>query len=259
VYTLNTQYGFILTYCISSMKVLTWNTLASEWIDDKTYKIVKKDIRCNAKTRFQVIMKRINDLNPTIILLQEVMPEQYNKLYLMLNKTYIITQLVVIKWEDRRNNSGNVSLFKRTDFSDKHIQHSPLDYGIQTTCIYKKRTCKIYNVHLSDISVYERNKQLNTIMPSLLDNNHCIIAGDFNHQYRLNTKLYNIPNYTIHNTNCPTYFIERKMNIDNILSKGFTTNSLTTCPEYPQGMEDGFIRYGSDHLPIVVDITLSSS
>lgn len=241
------------------MKVLTWNTLASEWIDNQTYKLVKKEIRCNAKNRFQVIMKRIIDIKPSIILLQEVMPEQYNQLQQMLHKTYIITQLVRINWNDTKNNSGNVSLFSRNDFSEKYMQHSPLDYGIQTNCIYKKRPCKIYNVHLSDVSVDERNKQLKTIMPALLESNHCIVAGDFNHQYRLNTKLYNIPNYTIHNTTCPTYYIERKMNIDNILFKGFRPSSLSTCPEYPADMEDGFIIYGSDHLPVVADITLSSS
>ena len=240
------------------MKVLTWNTLASEWIDDKTYKSVKKDIRCDADTRFQTIMKYITDINPTVILLQEVMPEQYNKLHLMLHKAYIITPLTQIHWDDTKNNSGNVTLLKRTDFSDKHILHEPLDYGIQTNCIYKKRPCKIYNIHLSDISVHERNKQMNVIMPSLLETNYCIIAGDFNHQYKKNTTFYNIPNYTIHNTKCPTYYIERKMNIDNILSKGFIPGSSNTCAYYPLNMENGFITYGSDHLPVVVDITLSS-
>lgn len=40
----------------------------------------------------------------------------------------------------------------------------------------------------------------------------------------------------------------------NILSKCLTTSPKTTCPKYQDDIENGFIEYGSDHLPIIVDI-----
>lgn len=236
------------------MKVLTWNILASEWIDDETYKDVNKTIRHNSNQRFCRIMEYILHINPDIILLQEVMNTEYNNLIANLSSEYIISSLVIFDWNDIKSNSGNVSLFKRTEFSDKYMNHYPFDYGIQTNCVYKNQHCKIFNIHLNDVSIRRRHQQMNAIMPLLLDTKLCIVGGDFNHQYRQNTKLYDIPQYTIHNTTCPTYFIERKMNIDNILTKGFKTKSPIICPIYPETIEKGFIEYGSDHLPIVINI-----
>jgi hypothetical protein len=53
---------------------------------------------------------------------------------------------------------------------------------------------------------------------------------------------------------CPTYYIERKMNIDNILTKGFQKAPLSKCNWYPTRVEDGFKEYGSDHLPVLVEV-----
>ena len=236
------------------MKVLTWNILASEWIDDKTYHMIKKDIRCNASDRFTRIMQYIGQQDATAILLQEVMPHEYNKIDNLLRDKYILTPLCRINWHKMKNHSGNVTLFKRTDFAEKSMQHHRLEFGIQTDCLYKNKACRIYNIHFNDISIKDRYAQLNSIMPLLLETNVGIIGGDFNHQYSKNTKFYNIPNYTIHNTTCPTYYIERKMNVDNILSKGLKITTKTICPKYPDNLEKGFLEYGSDHLPITVNI-----
>ena len=236
------------------MKVLSWNILASEWIDAKTYSEVKKAIRCNASDRFNRIMKYINEQDATVILLQEVMPTEYNKLNKLLREKYILTPLCRINWHKTKNNSGNVTLLKKTDFSEKSMKHHRLEFGVQTDCLYKNKACRIYNIHFSDVSIQDRYAQLNSIMPLLLETNVGIIGGDFNHQYSKNTRFYNIPNYTIHNTTCPTYYIERKMNIDNILSKGLKISASSTCPKYPDNMENGFLEYGSDHLPVTVNI-----
>ena len=80
-----------------------------------------------------------------------------------------------------------------------------------------------------------------------------IIAGDFNHEYKKKCKLYNTPGFETHNL-CPTYYIERKMNIDNILTKGFQKAPLSKCNWYPTRVEDGFKEYGSDHLPVFVEV-----
>lgn len=236
------------------MKILTWNILASEWIDNKTYNTVPKSIRCNRTIRLDSILKYIFLHEASVIMLQEVMQQEYNKIVDTLQNLYIISPLVRIHWGINKNNSGNVTLFKKTDFSEKQMKHTSLPFGLQTECLYKNKFVNLFNVHFTDKSSQERYKQLSSIMPLLQEARNCIIGGDFNHQYSSNTRFYNIPNYTIHNTNCPTYYIERKMNIDNILSKGFNKSTIAKCPEYPKDIEKGFLTYGSDHLPISVEV-----
>jgi hypothetical protein len=45
------------------------------------------------------------------------------------------------------------------------------------------------------------------------------------------------------------------MNIDNIMTRGFIKeNNQNKCVKYPISMEEGMLEYGSDHLPIIVEI-----
>jgi hypothetical protein len=233
------------------LKILTWNILASEWIDDKTYKMVNKKILHNNKERFQKIIKYILDADADIILLQEVMPYEYNKMKELLDKKYNISMLNQINWYNVKNKSGNVSLFKKKKFHKNNLEHYGLEFGIYTKCIYKKKVCAIFNIHLDDVSIRKRYKQIDSLKPVIDYTANCIISGDFNHRYNKNTKFYKIPHFNIHNKKCPSYYIEEKMTIDNILSKGFKLLPKSMCPIYPTNIEQGFIDYGSDHLPIM--------
>ena len=51
------------------MKILSWNILASEWIDE-TYHSVKKDGILNNKVRFNSIFHYIDGQDATVILLR---------------------------------------------------------------------------------------------------------------------------------------------------------------------------------------------
>jgi mRNA deadenylase 3'-5' endonuclease subunit Ccr4 len=237
----------------TNLKILTWNILASEWIDDETYNMVDKKILYNNKERIQKIITYLLKSNADIILLQEVMPYEYNKIKKAFDEKYNISMLQQINWDTVKNNSGNVSLFKKSIFHKNNLEHNALDFGICTKCIYKKKDCVIFNIHLDDSSINARYKQIKSITPIIDLTTNCIISGDFNHQYNKNTKFYKIPDFTIHNK-CPSYYIEKKMTIDNILSKGFKILPNSTCPLYPENIEHGFIKYGSDHLPITAVI-----
>ena len=234
------------------MKILTWNILASEWIDE-TYNEVKNADVLNNKNRFNRIFQYIRTQDASLILLQEVMPYEYKRLKILLQDNYAITPLCRINWDKYKNNSGNVTLFKRTEFDDTYMNHVRLEFGIQTKCLYKNKTCLIYNIHF-DVSIRNRYAQLKSIMHVLLETETCIIGGDFNHQYIKNTKFYKISDYTIHNTTCMTYVIGRKSIIDNILTKGFKIYDTLTCPEYHNDLEKILMKYGSDHIPITLNI-----
>ena len=75
----------------------------------------------------------------------------------------------------------------------------------------------------------------------------------FNQQYKSNSKLYNTPGFTTHNL-CATYYIERKMNIDNILTSGFKKVQGSKCQWYPTNIEEGLLEYGSDHMPVIIEV-----
>ena len=52
-----------------------------------------------------------------------------------------------------------------------------------------------------------------------------------------------------------SYYIERKMCIDNILVKGITLNhsAAQVVNDFGADVVKQFITYGSDHLPVIVD------
>lgn len=247
------------------MKIMSWNILASEWIKKSYYPKVNKKILFNRKARFNKILKTINDENADIIMLQEVMSLEYKSLKHYLHNKYIISPLNPIKWKYPKDNktknqgeSGNVTFIKKNILKDnginnKEINHQSFEFGIYTQI---SNNISILNIHLDDLSVNTRNKQMKSVESLLYTTLKCIIGGDFNQPYRKNSKIYNLPEFTIHNTDCPTYYIEEKMNIDNIMSRGFDENlkndSEEQCGIYPTTMEEGFEMYGSDHLPVII-------
>jgi hypothetical protein len=82
-----------------------------------------------------------------------------------------------------------------------------------------------------------------------------LLGGDFNEEYSTNSYIYNLPKFIVHNKKCSTYYIDGKMNIDNIMTRGFIVKSnIKKCFQYPISMEEGILEYGSDHLPIIVEI-----
>ena len=237
------------------MKILTWNILASEWIKKSYYPGVDADIIFDKKARFSRIGKILTDIDADIMMLQEVMPQEYLKLVELFGKKYFVSELKPMVWQYNKNSeSGNVTFLRRSLFPKHTISHYPLEYGVYTQCMYKNQPCDIFNIHLDDQSASKRYKQWDNLH-GIARKKECniIIAGDFNHQYRKNCRLYNMPGFKTHNQ-CPTYYIERKMNIDNILTKGFQKAPLSTCSWYPTRVEDGFKEYGSDHLPVLVDV-----
>jgi len=85
--------------------------------------------------------------------------------------------------------------------------------------------------------------------------NQFILGGDFNEEYSTNSYIYTLPKFIVHNKECSTYYIDGKINIDNIMTRGFIAeNNKQECFQYPISMEEGMLEYGSDHLPIIVEI-----
>ena len=239
------------------MKVLTWNILAAEWVKKSYYPGADAAVIFDSKARFARICKILQEADADVIMLQEVMKREYEKLVLLFGKQYFISELKKMVWRDNTDSeSGNVTFLKRSLFPKQHIYHYPREYGVYTQCLYKNRPCDIFNIHLDDQSPQKRYKQWDDLHGiSRKEGCGSIIAGDFNHQYRKKCPLYNTPGFEAHNL-CPTYYIERKMNIDNILTKGFKKAPLSKCNWYPTRIEDGFKEYGSDHLPVIVEVEI---
>lgn len=245
------------------MKIMSWNILASEWIKKSYYPTIDKKILFNRHARFARILKTIKDANADIFLLQEVMQLEYNSFKKQLNTTYYVSPLTPIQWQystekGKKTESGNITLIRRELFPpDAFIKHYSLPFGVYT----KTPSLSIFNIHLDDLAAQSRNKQIKSIEHLLYLSPKCILGGDFNQTYRQNSKIYHLPEFTIQNIDCPTYYIEEKMNIDNILTRGFaskknksSSSSSSKCSVYPQSIEEGFEMYGSDHLPVIIEV-----
>jgi hypothetical protein len=48
------------------------------------------------------------------------------------------------------------------------------------------------------------------------------------------------------------------MNIDNILTNGFKKIQGSKCQLYPKNIEEGLIEYGSDHLPVIIEVDVAA-
>lgn len=240
-----------------NIKIMSFNILAAEWIDKYYYPTVSKKIVFNRKERLKKILTWINNFDPDIILLQEVMRLEYNSLYFHLKNQYIFSPLNPIIWtkgNDTKFESGNITLIKKS-FTTAEIKHYRFNYGICS--VISSVSLSIVNVHLDQYSCQTRYKQIKNIEPLLYSSDKCILGGDFNQSYKKNSKIYNLPKFYIHNKLCQTYYIERKMDIDNIMTRGFTIyKSINNCNLIPTSIEEGFKIYGSDHIPIVVNIIL---
>ena len=257
----------------SKVKVLSWNILASEWITKKDYPDINKAELFNTKKRIKTIIDKLKTYNADILLLQEVMPEEYKSLNKYFKDEYYISQIQPIKWsyknnENTKSESGNVTLVRLS-------KYTPLEMNLDTQLSHFCRMiqCKnnethkvitLYNIHLDDLSSVKRNKQMSLLLKydDELNKTHtktqmpCIIAGDFNQVYRENSKLYTIPKFTVHNF-CNTYYIEKNLNIDNILSRGFKIDkTMSKCANLAQDTEDIFKKIGSDHIPVIANIVL---
>lgn len=127
-----------------------------------------------------------------------------------------------------------------------NIIHNSLNFGIYSICeMNNKDICHVINLHLNDKIIDIRYMQMKKVYNILSSKSKCIIAGDFNHQYRKNSKLYKIPGFKVLNKNTITYFIKNNMNIDNILIKGFNGKFINLNLIHT-------IKFiGSDHIPVI--------
>jgi endonuclease/exonuclease/phosphatase family metal-dependent hydrolase len=237
------------------MKILSWNILADEFIKKRYYPMIPPEILLNRKQRQIQILLTLKQLDMDVLLLQEVMQGEYNRLVQTFQKTHHLLRGKNIKWQGKQGYSGNVILLRKSLFSLP--VEILFEYGIGVKCTYKNRPLHIFNIHLDDISHPTRMKQIEELITHTT--NHLIIGGDFNENYQSEnpTELYKqIKKAGLKILNQKsTYYIERKMSIDNILVKGVNLKHTTAyvLEDFQGDIVKQFITYGSDHLPVVVN------
>jgi hypothetical protein len=254
------------------MRVISWNILASEWIKSSHYPKISKKVLFDRKSRFARILLILKKTDADSILLQEVMLDEYASIKRHFAKTHYCSPLISIQWKyglakintKKPSESGNMTLCRRSMFPKSvQPQYHALNFGVYTELPH----LSILNIHLDDLSAQTRHKQMRQIDELLYKKPSCIIGGDFNQPYKINSKLYDLPEFKVHNNACPTsyhyyikhyYYIKEQMNIDNILTRGLTKKNTAKedleCMQFPATMEKGIEIYGSDHLPVIIDI-----
>ncbi len=200
-------------------------------------------------TRKKNIIDHLTQMDTDIMLLQEVMQSEYTALTQAFQKTHRLIRGKNIKWQDKQSASGNVILLRNTLF--KVVASLPFEFGIGVQCTYQNAPLFVFNVHLDDLSHQTRMKQLAELRPIIEANPKIIVGGDFNESFLglglgLGLQILNKK---------PTYYIERKMCIDNILVKGLNLKHRAAfVPDAFKGDRvQQFLTYSSDHLPVLVN------
>jgi len=237
------------------MKILSWNILADEFIKKRYYPMIPPEILMNRKQREKKMITTLLHADMDVMLLQEVMQCEYNALSTAFQKTHHLIKGKNIKWQGKQSNSGNVILLRKTLMTQPQL--IPLKFGVGVECVYQNQPLTIFNIHLDDISHVERMSQVSELLPYVKQRMQIIVGGDFNENYQPKNELYQVlknEGLKVYNQK-PTYFIERKMCIDNILIKGLDMNhtSAHVLNDFRGDRVKQFITYGSDHLPVVVN------
>ena len=241
------------------MKILSWNILANEFIAKRYYPMLPADLIFKRSTRLQRIMALLVEEDADVILLQEVMLSEFNALEQQFGRHYNLVKGKPIVWQGIRSHSYNVILLRKTMFAIKGANVSFFTFGVMVECGLKYDTTSyapilICNVHLDDLSKVVRLKQLEEL--NLQEGNNVILGGDFNENYSKTSPLYNrAKSFGLKVMNDkPTYYIGRKMCIDNIMLKGSSNKvKVKVINEFENDVLQHFIHYGSDHLPVVVN------
>ena len=239
------------------MKIISWNILAHEFIKKRYYPMISPEVLMNRKERIKQIIITLIQTDMDVMLLQEVMQSEYNALVKVFKKTHHLIKGKNIKWQGMQSHSCNVILLRKSLFQLK--EHVDLAFGLLVQCLYKNRPLLIINVHLDDLSKEKRLNQFNELLPYFSTNEQIIIGGDFNEHYNIK-----IPNDLYQNIKAsglkilnkkPSYYIEKKMCIDNILVKGIALkhSAAQVVNDFGANVPKQFITYGSDHLPVIVD------
>lgn len=167
----------------------------------------------------------------------------------------------------KNTNTSTSTSINRTSTKKHHRLKSPIPLDI-------------FNVHLDDVSTTKRQEEIQSLMPHFRTrNSKVILGGDFNQNYQSTSKLYKqlvtlgFKSYI----NDPTYRIEKNLCIDHIMTKGFdknkknnkkyNNNNKTRKISLLKNKKEGcvvndfghdilkqFEEYGSDHLPIIVNV-----
>jgi endonuclease/exonuclease/phosphatase family metal-dependent hydrolase len=259
------------------MKILSWNILANEFIAKRFYPMIPSELLFKRAARTQRIINTLTRVDADVMLLQEVMLSEYNTLHRHFAGNYTIIRSKHIVWQNEPSYSFNVILLRNTMFSlnglgGNDMGGNYMDFGVMVKCLYKNKNknknntknntnklkipITIINVHLDDIAHAKRKQQLQQLETVLKTDQNVILGGDFNENYSNTSPLYKIIKSTglsIMNYD-PTYFIKRKVCIDNIMLKGAAPRPhVRVLNEAGPNVMQQFIEYGSDHLPVIVD------
>ena len=237
------------------MKILSWNILANEFINKRYYPMLPTDILFKRSARLQQIILLLSREDADVLLLQEVMLSEYNALDTFFSRYYHLIKSKPIVWQGVRCHSMNVILLRKNMFSLRGAGITFFNFGVIVECGLNKNTITIANVHLDDLSKAVRLKQLEEIKSQLTSVDSVILGGDFNENYSKTSPLYNrVESFGLKIINdFTTYYIGRKMCIDNIMLKGSSNKvKVKVINEYDNNVLQHFINYGSDHLPVIV-------
>lgn len=240
------------------LKILSWNILSNEWIQSEYYKNIDINLLFSPN-RYLKIIDYINIQNPDIILLQEVDTHLFNIINHKFKYKYNIFQSNPIIWDKLFLHKSTYNIIL-TNKSHLYLNKSFSIHKSNYSLILYNNKITIINVHLHDSSLFKRREEINNIK-TYFNNSFIIIGGDFNDDKYIYSQLINTYNFIKYN-HMPTYYIDNNnISIDNILIKNKSHNYDISpqlfVPTIHKNENNMFKNYHSDHLPVILSITIS--
>ena len=145
------------------LKILTWNILSLEFIKDIYYPDINKNSLYN-KNRIKIIIKKLKNYNADIILLQEVMENEYLQLLNIFKNNYYIIKGEKLYWNNKESFSFNITLLnkKKIEYNNEIIN---LDFGFIINIKHNYNYIYIIaNIHLNNYNYNIRLNQINSLL-----------------------------------------------------------------------------------------------
>jgi hypothetical protein len=197
------------------LKLLSWNLIASPF-NNATSLIHDND------NRLSKIIKVIHKEGADVVLLQDVMKDEYKELKHEFPQ-YDASVLQKSFWNKKNNNTDEIDI-GLVEMVNKNSFNSII---FKNNIVYLRKenvSMKIGNIQLDDASSIKRLKQLNDMLLKMSDVSHSIIAGNFNTDIQIDN--YNKCIYD------PIYLIEKKSTFDNMFYVGFRLNQIRSSHSY---------------------------
>lgn len=254
---------------MTKLKIISFNILAEQFIDYKDTSVDYPDVPIEAlheKNRLPKIFAFLKEINPDVMLLQEVNHKTQKMLYVNLSRSHIIFPLALhhtAEALEKGNAYGNTIIVRKGLF--KQLKHRIYRVPILGTAFavlygeFKHKPFVFVNVHLDADEKFEKKRRIEietlmSLLRHMMDTHVILVSGDFNTSNEKTHAKFRHLRPVVENPR-GTYLADDPM-IDWIYVKNAEVLEGRIMKPARVANQTVLKKYGSDHWPIFAEIKI---